>query len=216
MSIDHRPVGNNQDRVKDLLVVRVVQIGQKMGRPCDGIGFTRTGGMLNQILLAGTFFQDSRLKFASHVQLVIARKQTPLQLFLVVAFVNQITSENFQPAFTLPDFFPQIRRHVSVGIRRVSLGSVVAFIEGQELRLRTFQPRCHADFATTHSEVNHRTTGKRQQRFRVLSLRLRVTVQPILIDRIVDALSEIGFQFDRGDRDSVQEQHQINAVLIGR
>ena len=147
---------------------------------------------------------------------MIARKQTPLQLFLVVTFVNQITAENFQPAFPLPDFFPQIRRHIAVGIRWVSLGSVIAFIERQELRLRTFQPRCHADFTAADGKVNHRPARERQQRFRVLSLRLRITVQPVLIDRIVDALGEIGFQFDRGDRDSVQEQHQIDAVLIGR
>jgi hypothetical protein len=47
-----------------------------------------------------------------------------------------------------------------------------------------------------------------------MSFRLRIAILFVLIDSIVDALSIIGLDFDGGDRDTVEEQNQVDAILV--
>ena len=56
--------------------------------------------------------------------------------------------------------------------------------------------------------------GKGQQRLGVLALRLRVAVEAILVDRVLNALREVGLQLGGRDRHAVEEQHQVDAVLV--
>ncbi len=52
---------------------------------------------------------------------------------------------------------------------------------------------------------------ERQERLGRLTLRLRVPVEAVLVDRVLDGLGEVGLQLDRGDRDPVQEEGKVEA-----
>src|SRR5581483_2425166 len=78
----------------------------------------------------------------------------------------------------------------------------------------SFELRRHVDFAVADSEVDQRAGGKCQERFSGLTLRLRDTVEPILIDGVLHALGEVGLQLNGRDRYPVQKQHKVDAVLV--
>lgn len=69
-------------------------------------GFARTGGMLNQVALAGTVFQHIGNQFMGGVQLVVAGKNEAGELLFTVALADRVAVKDFQPALTLPDLFP--------------------------------------------------------------------------------------------------------------
>ena len=54
LSIQHRTVSHNDHGVENGLVCIIMQTGEPIGGPCDGIRLTGTCTMLNQIVLAGT------------------------------------------------------------------------------------------------------------------------------------------------------------------
>ena len=56
--------------------------------------------------------------------------------------------------------------------------------------------------------------GKFSNGSTALSLWSRITVEAILVDGVVDALGEIGLEFDRGHRKAVEEQHEVETVLV--
>ena len=99
-------------------------------------------------------------------------------------------------------------------VGRVAGGAVVALVEGQEARGRPVQPGRHVDFAVADREMHQRAAGEGQQRLGGLALGAGEAVEAILVDRVVDALREVGLQLDRGHRQAVEEQHQVDAVLV--
>jgi hypothetical protein len=92
---------------------------------------------------------------------------------------------------------------------------MVAFVERQEGRRRPFKSRRHIDFAVADREMDKRPAWKAQERLSVLAFCLWVAVEAVLVDRILDALGEIGLQFDRRDRQSVEEEDEVECVLVG-
>lgn len=106
---------------------------------------------------------------------------------------------------------------VTVHVRKwstISGRSVVTPIERQELDLGTVQPGGHLNFGIAHRKVRQSPAGEVQQRLRRLTFGAWVTVKLVVVDGVLDALREVRRQFDRGDRQSVEEQHQIDAVLV--
>ena len=57
LAIQHVAVRYHQHRIEQLFMVGIVQIGQKMRRPGNRIGFAGTGRMLNQVFSARPFLQ---------------------------------------------------------------------------------------------------------------------------------------------------------------
>ena len=57
--------------------------------------------------------------------------------------------------------------------------------------------------------------GKAQQRLGVLAFRLRVAVEAVLVDRVLNALGEIGLQFDGRDGQAVEEENEVERILVG-
>ena len=43
---------------------------------------------------------------------------------------------------------------------------------------------------------------------------LRVAVEAVLVDGVVDALGEVGLELDGRDREAVEEEHEVDAVLV--
>ena len=99
-------------------------------------------------------------------------------------------------------------------IDRVARATVVALVEGQEDRGRAVQLGHHVDFAVAHGEMHQRTVGEREQRLGGLALGLGQAVKAVLVDGVADALGEVGLQLDRGHRQAVEEEHEVDAVLV--
>ena len=81
-------------------------------------------------------------------------------------------------------------------VRRVTGGPFVAAVKRQEFRYRSVQLRGHHDRHVANGEMHQRPIRKTQERFGgALSLRVRVTVKAVLIDRIIHRLGEVALQF---------------------
>ena len=171
--------------------------------------------MLHEVPGTRSVGEHGRLQLACHIELMKTRKDDGLDLLLVVTLGDEVPAQDLEPAIARPHLLPEVRRAVAAcGIHWIAGGPVVALIEGQERGSRTGQPGDHVDFAIAHGEVHHRTARKRQQRLGGLALGIRHAVKAILIDRVVDALCEVGLEFRRGHRNAVQEQHEVDAVLV--
>ena len=48
LRVDHRAVRDHQHGIEDLLVLRVVQLGEEVGGPGDGVGLARAGRVLDR------------------------------------------------------------------------------------------------------------------------------------------------------------------------
>ena len=70
-----------------------------------------------------------------HVELVIAGKEDPLDLLLLVALGDDVAPEDLEPALAIPDLFPAVGRAMPPrGIHRITGGAVITPVEGQETR----------------------------------------------------------------------------------
>ena len=87
LTIQHPAVGDNDDRLEDLLVVVIVQAGKPVGQPGDGIGLAGTGAVLNEIVLAGAIGLYIGQQLGHHIQLVVPGEDHPLELYLTCLFV---------------------------------------------------------------------------------------------------------------------------------
>ena len=52
LGVDHRPIRNHQHRVEDFLVIRIMQLREKMRGPGDGVRLARSRRVLDEILAA--------------------------------------------------------------------------------------------------------------------------------------------------------------------
>ena len=110
LRVDDGAVGDDQHGIEDLLVLRVVQLGEEVRGPGDGVGLARTGRVLDQVLAARPILEHGGLKLAGHVELMVAGEDDLLDLLLLVALGDQVAAEDFQPAFARPDLSPRDRR----------------------------------------------------------------------------------------------------------
>jgi hypothetical protein len=118
---------------------------------------------LDEELAARALFENLRLQLTRSVELVIARENDGLYLFLLIAWGHKITANDLQPAIALPHLFPQIARAVTaLRIGRIALCTVIALVEGQESRRRTGKLRGHVDLAVADRKVDHRPAWKGQ------------------------------------------------------
>ena len=217
LGVQHVAVADHQHTVKQLLVLGVVQVGQKVGGPCNGIGLARAGAVLDQVLLPRALRQHRIQQLAGGVQLVVTREDDPGDLLLAVTPGHQIAANDFQPAIPLPDLFPQVVGAVARGVGRVAGGAVVALVEGQELGGRALQLGGHHDRAVAQGEVHQCPTGEVQQGLgKGLAFGPGDAVEPVLIHRRVDVLRKVGLDFHGGHRDAVEEQHQVDHVIMPR
>ena len=134
LAVDHVAVGDDDDGREQLLVRRVVQVGEEMRRPRDRVGLARAGRVLDQVFPARPFGEHGGAQLAGGVELVIAGEDQRLDLLLRVPLRDDVAAEDFEPAVALPDLLPQVARRMPVRVRRVARAAVVALVERQEAR----------------------------------------------------------------------------------
>ena len=89
-------------------VLGVVQVGEEMRGPGDRIRLSRSGRMLDQIFAARAFLPHRGDELSRRVELVIAGEDELGDLLLLVLLGDDVAAEDFQPAFPLPNLFPEI------------------------------------------------------------------------------------------------------------
>ena len=139
-----------------------------------------------------------------YVELMVTGEEECL-CFLILALCHFCEVLNdISQTLTGQDFFPQIGGLVTIRIRRITFAEVVAFVEGEEIRLVFGQARCHIDFVGIHGEVNE-AAGKLQQRF------FGVAVFAVLFLGVVDGLAGPGvFEFKGGNSQAVNKHDHVN------
>ena len=91
---------------------------------------------------------------------------------------------------------------------------IAAFVEREEEGLEALELRCHLHFAVTDGEMNQGSAREAQQRFWLLPCWLGLPVLFVLVDRVINGLGVVGLELNGGDRDAVEEEDEINAVLV--
>ena len=87
LAVQHPAVGDDDDGLEDFLVVVIMQAGEPVGQPGNGVGLAGTGAVLNEIVLAGAVDLYIGQQLCHHVQLVISGEDHPLGLHLAGLFV---------------------------------------------------------------------------------------------------------------------------------
>ena len=78
LCIQYRSVGHDNDTGKDGIIILVVQRGQTICRPCNGIGFARASGVLDQVVMTCTVLGNMSNQLSHNVKLVVAREYKSL------------------------------------------------------------------------------------------------------------------------------------------
>jgi len=112
--------------------------------------------------------------------------------------------QDIQPRIPLPDFLPQVRRAVAVGVRWIAGPVVVTLIERQKERALAVQLRGHVDLVRIDGEVDQGPPLEVENGVPWVAIRhvlvhgmgYRLTGQRVL-------------QFGRRHGDAIQGQHQI-------
>ncbi|EXI77157.1 MAG: hypothetical protein AW10_03973 [Candidatus Accumulibacter appositus] len=115
--------------------------------------------MLDQVFAAGALLEHCGLNVAGDIKLMEAGEDDRLDLLFLVPLGDQVTANDFQPAFTRPHLFPKVGGAVAtLRIDRVAGGAVVALVEGQEGGGRSCEPGHHMDFGVAHGEMDQCAT----------------------------------------------------------
>lgn len=129
-------------RIENLFVGLVVQRRQTVREPCDGIGFSRTGGMLNEVVPSRPVLLCVGHGMAHAVELMIPGEnhRPPGDLpDLPVIIQNSLfrslqvheAPEDVEQAVALPHLSPQIGRAIAAaGRRRISGMALIPEVEG--------------------------------------------------------------------------------------
>ena len=72
LTIHHDTVGDNADRIKNHMILGIVQGCQTVGKPCNGIGLAAARGVLDQIVLLRMILHHIRHQLTHRIELVIS------------------------------------------------------------------------------------------------------------------------------------------------
>ena len=146
---------NHDNAVEYNFIIFVMQIGQVVCQPGDGIGFTAACAVLNQVVTSGAMLVYIGNQFANNIQLMIAREDHYGLLGILFVLLKMDKSLNdIQQAVLLQHFVPQIGSAVCSTADGISLATIIAFVEWQEVCIDTVQLGGHPYFVGIYSKVN--------------------------------------------------------------
>ena len=93
---------------------------------------------------------------------------------------------------------------------RIAGVTVVSFVERQETRVLAVQTSRHLNVGLGHRKMHDGTTHRDNQRdLRECTRDRRIATLPILFNRVVDPLCEVGLDLDRRHGDAVDKEHEV-------
>ena len=205
------------------VVVHIVQRGQPVGRPGDGVGLARTGAVLYEIIAARAVLTRVGHQLAHRVQLVKAGEDElfpdddllcPVgQAFFFFRRLQVDELLQYVHHAVLPEhIFPQIGGGIAVRVRRVALAAVppragAALVEGQEVVLAR-QLGGHPHVEVIHGEIAQYALVELEAQLP------RVAVGDPLALAVVGILAGVlVFQLEGEHGDAVHRQHHVHALV---
>ena len=215
LAVEHAPVGHHDDGVEDAPVAAVVQHRELVGEPGDGEALAAAGRVLDQVALAGAVVARVAHEPAHAVELLVAREDQEVLAGLAPALVLRLhlvdeLADQVEDAVPGPDLFPQVvGREARPGGRDgwIPRAAEAPPVEGQEAGPGPGEPSGHEHQLRVYGEVGEAAPVGEERL-------ARVAVGPVLPDRVLDILAvERALEFGREDRDAVQEQREVEALL---
>ena len=226
LRVEHGPVGYHDYARKDRNVLFIKEGREPVRRPRDRIRLARARAVLNEVVVARPVFRHVRERLADRVELMKARKNEPLLLFrlfgsvrqnLLLLFdlkVNELL-QNIRHTVARKDVFPEIRRRISVRVRRIARAPVPAralapLIERQKERLLPFKPRRRPDFRMIDRKITQDPLVEQETDLPGITV-----IHPLPLSVINSLPSVLILQLKRKYWNAVQNEYHVNAVLIG-
>ena len=193
-----------------------MQRRELVSEPGDGEALAAPGRVLDQVALACACRARVGHELPHALELLVARKDqealaglAPL-LVLLLDLVDELANQ-IEHAVPRPGLLPEIGGSVAlVGGRqgRVAGAAELSLVEGEEARLRPGELGGDVDQVRVHREVRQ-TAAVDEERL------TGVAVGLVLPDRVLDVLAVEGvLELGGEDRDSVEKEHQVEAVLV--
>ena len=196
-----------------------MKTAQAVGKPGNGIRFARTGTVLDQIILSRAVDLHICEQLGHDIQLVVSRENHAFRfnlagLLITINLQMQILLQYLKQPVPAKDVLPEIGSIITIRIVRISLaadpaGTVAPLVEGKEICPGTFEAGGHIYICKIHGKVDQDTLFK--CKYSISS----GAVELVLGDGICSILTrELALQLHGDNRDAVQEQDDIDAVLI--
>ena len=208
--VEDASVGDYDDGVEHPRVV-LPESDQLVGEPGDGVGLPAAGRMLDEISLPGAVPARIGQESPHHVELVVARPDLlfPLLARLLILGLNDlcVVLQDVGQSVAGNDARPEVLSFEAVRIRRVPGTIVPALVEWQEPRGFALEVRAEPHLVLIHGKVRHRAAELEE-------LFARVAVTLVLFHSVFDRLlGEAVLQLERGDRQAVDEQAEVERPL---
>ena len=219
--VEIAPVGNDDNAVENRPVIGPVQAGQLMGGPGDGVGFARSGAVLDQIVFTNAVFERGRQQLAGRFELVIARKNQRFALLFLAALVMdrlfclQVDKamNDVEPAVLFPNLLPQIAGFITGDVMvlgRIAPPSLAAAVKRQEKRSLPGQPGGHIRFIGVNRKMHQRPFFELDER----GFLGWHPVFDVLQNGVDGRLAGEGvFELNRGDGQAVEREQHVDALF---
>ena len=222
LAVEYNTVGDNNNGIKDTLVLIVMKRRQPIGDPSNRVGLAGTGRVLDQIVCASTFLAHVCNDLPNHIVLMVAREDqlflsdslsdTVLCHFFLFLYVGNEAVKDIQKRVALEDLFPNVVCIIPVfvvGIARATghTGPVGAHVEGHEVSSIIFELSCHPRLIEVNCEVDQEAVVQPEGKL------LRAAVLLKLLHGAPNVLTlELVLQLNRHNGDTVHRKHHINGV----
>ena len=210
LPVEDAPVGDHDDGVEDGSAV-LLEPDQLVRQPGYGVALAAAGRVLDQVaparaMLTGVFQQP-----AHHVELVVAGPDLGLgpAARLLVPLFHQlcVVLEDVGQALAGQHLTPQIVRLDPARVGGVAGAVVPAPVEGQEPGRLAPEVGAEARLGLVHGEVGNAAAELEQ-------LLARVSVPPVLLDRVVHGLlGQVVLELEGDDRQAVDEERDVQRPL---
>ena len=230
--VEHSPVGDHHHRIEDQAVFLVVEAHEPVRQPGDAVRLAASRRVLDQVVVPRPAAPRFLGEPPHGVELVVTRKDqgfpgaplpsasppgAPAPRPVPVPFLEeQETPQDVEETVAGERPFPEVRRPVSVRIRRIpcpaaGLAGQTPPVERQELRLLPHEPGGDAHFVRVRGEVRERPFREAEER------RRGIAILPVLARGVAPTLPGGGIlEFDGGHRQAVQRQDQVHGRAFPR
>ena len=211
VAVERGAVGDDNDTVEQLRAVPVEHFVSAVRKPGDRFGFARSGGVLDEVTLAGYSAAHVVGDTLHGAQLMEAREYKPAVSAFGGWLPQRVVPDDSQEQFGGEYLFPQVRNAVPVGVGGVAGTPFFgALIEGQEHGVFALELSGHHDFARGDGEVHEAAPRIQQGAGRFLG----DAVAAILGNGVGNRLGVVGFEFHRDDGDAVDEENEVNFSAV--
>ena len=223
IAVEAETVGHHDHAGEHATALHITHVRELVRGPCDRLRLATAGRMFNQVALPRSVGAHVREHAGHGVPLVETGEylgaplpHTAGRVLLLGDLLEHERLEDVQPVVALEDLRPEVGGPVVAvfGGRVARMPVLRAPVERQEARGIARKVRAHPYFVLADREVHDRATLVLQQVVAASGARFdRLAFGPILLDRVLDRLGELGLHLARGYGNAVDEEHEVQRLV---